>query len=151
MKVINRPQYQLLLGKDSMELFEYFDVDTLHGLNVLECALYPEMKHDVYIAGMSNYSPYDVLHMKKPKPFTFINTMRLNNSFEDITLLMHELMHQAMIQYDWLIDYEEQMISWAEAEANYLLKHSIIPSYQQPGIITMSVEDKRQLLLELKK
>jgi hypothetical protein len=151
MKVITRPDYLLLLGNDSMELFEYYDVDELHGLNVVDCALYPETKDNAYIAGMSNYSPFDRGFNKIPKPYVFINTKRLQNNFEDITLLMHELMHQALLQYNWDMDYEEEMISWAEAEANYLLGKSIIPSYQQPGIITMSMVEKQNIIRSIKR
>lgn len=136
MKIIHRPSYTFLLGDDSVELFDYFNVEELHGLTREVAELYGDTNDDAYIAGMSNFHPYDRALTKSPKPYTFINRKRLKNDFRDVTLLMHELMHQAILQYGWDLSREEEIISWAEAEANYLLKHSIIPTYQVPGLIT---------------
>lgn len=136
MKIINRPNYTLLIGDDSVELFDFFGVDTLHGLTREVAELYGDTNDDAYIAGMSNYHPFDKGLTKFPKPYTFINKKRLKNDYRDVTLLMHELMHQSFLQHNYNIDLEEMIISWANDEADYLLKHSIIPTYQVPGVLT---------------
>ena len=135
MKIVHRNKYDLLIGDDSVELFDYFGVNELHGLKRSEAVNYNETNDDLYIAGMSNYHPSDRLLIKYPKPYTFINRKALKNDFRGITLLTHELTHQALLQYDWNMDYEEEIISWVEQQANYILKNSLIPSYQVPGLI----------------
>lgn len=137
MKIIRLPKYDLLIGNDSVELFDYFGVNELHGLKRSDAVRYNETNDDAYIAGMTNFNPYDRLLTKNPKPYTFINSKRLKNDFRDITLIFHELMHQALLQYDWNMDLEEEMISWAEEQTNYIFKNSLIPTYQVPGLVQM--------------
>ena len=138
MKIIHRNKYDLLIGDDSVELFDYFNVNELHGLKRSDAVNYNETNKDVFIAGMSNYHPSDRLLIKYPKPYVFINTKPLKNDFRDISLVMHEMIHQSLLQHNWDINLEEEIITWAENETNYIFKNSLIPSYEVPGLVYMT-------------
>ena len=48
MKAIRKATYTLLLGKDSCELFKYFDVEELYGFSLKECTEYLFDENQVY-------------------------------------------------------------------------------------------------------
>ena len=119
--VLNGELYNLFVGNKSIDIFNYFSVDELHGLSRQECNEYTDTKDDAYIASMTNYSPED------KKPFVFINKSRLQDDYRDVTLIMHELMHLSLILHKWNIrDKEEDIITWAEEETNKLMKSEYI-------------------------
>lgn len=126
MVIVNRPGYVLLLGDDSVSLFDYFGVEELHGLEKSVALKYNDTEDDAYIAGMSNYHPYDKSLSKSPKPYVFINKKRLKNDYRDVTLLMHELTHQGILQHNYDMELEELFISWAENEVNYIMKYNLL-------------------------
>lgn len=112
-------KFLLLLGKDSLDLFNYFRVDELHGLTKKEAQYYPETKKDAYIAGMTNYSP-----TKDKFPYMFINVNRLNGSKKDATAIMHECVHLSLLLHDWDIENsEETIVSDAERIANEVIDY----------------------------
>ena len=115
--VINNISYDLLVGEKSIDIFNHFSVDELHGLRRDDCNKYTDTKEDAYIAGMANYSPED------KKPFVFINGIRFQGDHRDVTLIMHELMHLSLIIHKWKIrESEEDIITWAERETNMLIE-----------------------------
>jgi len=110
-------KYKFILGNKSIDLFNYYKVDEIHGLTREECSNYKENSDDAYIAGMANVSPND------STPYVFINKSRLKGDYRDVTLVMHELMHMSLILHQWTIrDNEEKIITWAEEETNRIIK-----------------------------
>ena len=117
-------QYELLLGRDAKQVFLYYRVTSMHGLSLDECEERISIG-DSYIDGLSNYNPRDKNFEKNPQPFLFLNISSLQNNYsmhEVHTCIMHECMHTAGIIYDGCWDsHEEQMITWAEDEANAII------------------------------
>jgi hypothetical protein len=106
MKAIPRDSYLLLISHNPCDIFDYFNVDEMHGLNKVDCERHINNTEQSYIAGWSNFIP------NTEDRFVFINLSRCT-----ITLIMHELMHHSL----WLHGYdvensEEEIISWAELE-----------------------------------
>jgi hypothetical protein len=115
MQVFDFDAYLFLVGNQSIDLFNYFQVPELHGLNVYDCLEYKETRSDVYIAGMCNYIP------QSTKPYLFINLYRLEGNYKDVTLLMHECFHLALKLYNYNLKCEEQIITFAEQTTNKLI------------------------------
>jgi len=117
--------FTFILG-NSVDLFDYFNVDELHGLHRSQCYDYA---HDAYIAGLCNVYPKD-----HSKLFIFINRTRLGNGYKDALLIMHEAMH---LSFDLHarnkagVQDEEQLITTAEDVADqiitYLISENILP------------------------
>ena len=112
MKKIKRDKYDLLLSYDPCDIFTYYKVSEMHGLNLKDCQNFKNTKKNAYIAGWCNYIPNSNRH------FVFINLSRCNNQIETFGLIMHELMH---LSFDLHTD-EEKLITWAEVEAYKLYK-----------------------------
>ena len=94
-------QYTLILSDKPKDVFDYYGVVEMHGLNI---------HSDV--DGFCNVSPID------DKPFVYINLSKCTDDIHTMGLVMHETMHLA--SYLWnhnLIDHEEAMITFAELEA----------------------------------
>lgn len=109
-------EFDFMIGDSAIEIFTYFGVEKMHGLNIKDC-----MKRindgGTYIDGLANYNPHDHL----AKPFVFINRKAIKKNHHDVTLLMHELMHMALLLHDWDISgREEEIITWAEEQTNRL-------------------------------
>lgn len=105
-------QYQLILSDNPCDIFKYFGVDELHGLRLSDCQAYNNTNEDAYIAGMCNLIP------KNNKMFIFLNTSRMNNCKEKMALIFHEAMHLSLEMHNYNVnEQEEEIISWAEAEA----------------------------------
>ena len=118
MKKVNMGKYILLIGDDATEIFDYYKVDEMHGLN---------RKDGVYIYGLTNYDPADKkLTAKDPyKPFLFLNmgTFRKYNITEKATAIMHETVHMSILLNNWNIkNKEEEVITYAEDEANKIIE-----------------------------
>lgn len=107
MKVIKNKHYNLLLSYDPCEIFTHYNVEEMHGLNLIDCINYNNTNQSAYFAGWCNYIPNSDRH------FVFINLSRCNTDIETFGLIMHELMH---LSFD-LHTEEEQLITWAENES----------------------------------
>ena len=122
-------KYVLLVGDNATEIFDYYKVDEMHGLNRKDAQAEEVDKskgNGVYIYGWTNYDPADEkLTAKAPhKPFLFLNmgTFKRYNTVEKITGIMHETMHMAILLNNYDIrDTEEEAISFAEEEANKIV------------------------------
>jgi hypothetical protein len=133
-KVIQRGSYTLLIGNNSIDLFDYFMVDELHGLNRTEANAFTDTKDSAYIAGMANYHPLDKNLTMLFKPFLFLNKKRLNGTYTDVTLLLHEYMHLGRILGNGIDDSnEEGIVTWIEKEINFLINEGIVGIFQQPA------------------
>lgn len=108
--------YRLLLSFNPCEVFDYFEVNEMHGLNVKDCEDYDNTTEDAYIAGWCNYSPTD------GKPYVFINLSRCTNDMRSTGLIMHELIHLVCRLFDDWEENEEFMITWAEMETYNVMK-----------------------------
>ena len=123
-------KYLLLIGNDATEIFDYYKVPEMHGLNRKDAQAEEVDKttgNGVYIYGFTNYDPADKkLTGKAPyKPFLFLNmgTFKRYSPTEKATAIMHETMHMSLLLNDWNIkDKEEEVISFAEDEANKIIE-----------------------------
>ena len=122
-------KYILLIGNDATEVFDYYNVEEMHGLNRADAQAEEVDKtvgNGVYIYGLTNYDPADKkLTAKDPyKPFLFLNmgTFKKYNVTEKATAVMHETMHMSILLNNWNIkDKEEEVITFAEDEANKII------------------------------
>ena len=132
--------YILLAGNDATEIFDYYSVDEMHGLNRKDAQAEEVDKtkgNGVYIYGWTNYDPADKkLTAKAPyKPFLFINlgTFKKYSITEKATAVMHETIHMSILLNNWKItDKEEEVISYAEEQANKIIKKLGFDSKEQP-------------------
>ena len=123
-------KYVLLVGNNATEIFDYYDVDEMHGLNLKDAKAEEVDKtvgNGVYIYGWTNYDPADKkLTAKAPlKPFLFINlgAFKKYSLTEKCTAVMHETMHMSILLNNWKItDKEEEVIGFAEDEANKIIE-----------------------------
>jgi hypothetical protein len=130
MKKIDMGKYVLLIGNDATEIFDYYKVPEMHGLNRKDAQAEEVDKtkgNGVYIYGLTNYDPADKkLTAKAPnKPFLFLNmgTFKKYSTTEKATAVMHETMHMSLLLNDWNIkDKEEEAIQFAEDEANKIIE-----------------------------
>jgi hypothetical protein len=122
-------KYLLLIGNNATDIFNYYNVQQMHGLN-LNDAIAEEIKktvgNGVYIYGWTNYYHADKkLTAKAPfKPFLFLNmgAFKRYSPSEQATAIMHETMHMSILLNNWDIrDKEEEAIGFAEEEANKII------------------------------
>ena len=105
-------EYQLILSGNPCDIFNHFGVEELHGLTLKDCKAYNNTNEDAYIAGLCNLIP------NTDKMFIFLNTSRMNSCKEKMALIFHEAMHLSLEMHNHDVnEQEEQIISWAEAEA----------------------------------
>ena len=130
-------KYLLLIGNDATDIFKYYNVEQMHGLN-LNDAIAEEIDktvgNGVYIYGLTNYDPADKkLTAKAPfKPFLFLNmgAFKRYSPSEQATAIMHETMHMSILLNNWDIrDKEEEAIGFAEEEANKIIKKIKVGKY----------------------
>lgn len=122
--------YILVIGKDATDIFKFYNVEEMHGLNLKDAQAEEVDKtkgNGVYIYGLTNYDPSDKkLTAKNPyKPFIFLNmgAFKRYSADEQKTAIMHETMHLAILLNNWDIkDKEEEAITFAEDEANKIIK-----------------------------
>ena len=128
MKKIDMGKFVLLIGKDATEIFDYYGVKEMHGLNRKDAQAEEIDKttgNGVYIYGWTNYDPRDKkLTAKAPyKPFLFLNKKHFKGTYEDISMVFHEAMHVSILLNKWNItDKEEDAISQAEQWTNEIVK-----------------------------
>lgn len=113
------PEYTLIIGKKSEDIFNFFGVNELHGLYKKDCY---DSFDNAYIAGLSNVYPNNANEL-----FLFLNSSRLGNGYKDILLIMHESMHLSLeIHGTDLtfkgVDIEEIAITWAEENSELIYK-----------------------------
>jgi len=140
MKKIDMGKYILLIGNDATEIFDYYKVPEMHGLNRADAQAEEidlSKGNGVYIYGLTNYDPADKkLTAKVPyKPFLFINlgTFKKYSLTEKATGVMHETMHMSILLNNWDIkDKEEEVITFAEEEANKIIDKLHFESKEQP-------------------
>jgi hypothetical protein len=128
MKKIDMGKYVFLLGKDATEIFDYYNVDILHGLRREDAQAEEVDKtkgNGVYIMGLTNYDPRDKkLTGKAPyKPFLFINKKHFKKDFTNITVVNHEATHMALLLNNWDVNNkEEEIVTLAEEITNKIVK-----------------------------
>ena len=140
MKKFDMGKYILLIGNDATEIFDYYKVPEMHGLNRADAQAEEVDKtvgNGVYIYGLTNYDPADKkLTAKAPyKPFLFLNmgTFKKYSTTEKATAVMHETMHMSILLNNWNIkDKEEEIISFAEEEANKIIAKLDLDRKEQP-------------------
>ena len=107
MIIIKKDKYDLLLGYNPCEIFKFYNVNEMHGLNLIDCENYNNTNESAYFAGWCNIIP------NSNRNYVFINLSRCNTDIETFGLVMHELMH---LSFDLHTD-EEELITWAEIES----------------------------------
>lgn len=140
MKKIDMGKYIVLFGDNATKIFDYYKVDEMHGLSRKDAQAEEVDKtvgNGVYIYGLTNYDPADKkLTAKEPyKPFIFINlgTFKRYSLTEKATAIMHETMHMAILLNNWkIIDKEEEVISFAEEQANKIIEKLGLDRKEQP-------------------
>lgn len=140
MKKIDMGKYIVLFGDNATEVFDYYKVDEMHGLSRKDAQAEEVDKtvgNGVYIYGLTNYDPADKkLTAKEPyKPFIFINlgTFKRYSLTEKATAIMHETMHMAILLNNWkIVDKEEEVISFAEEQANKIIEKLGLDRKEQP-------------------
>jgi hypothetical protein len=126
--------YVLLMSYNPCDVFKYYNVTEMHGLNLADCNSYNNTNDDAYIAGLSNQDPND-----STKRFVFINLSRCNNDIETMGLVMHEMMHHSFT----LHKDEEDIITWAENESYEVL--NIINYEKSPNKNLKNIFNKPKL------
>ena len=140
MKKFDMGKYVLLAGNNAVEIFDYYDVDEMHGLTKKAAQAEEVDKtvgNGVYIYGWTNYDPADKkLTAKAPlKPFLIINlgTFSRYSVTEKATGVMHETMHMSILLNNWKItDKEEEVITYAEEEANKIIEKLDFNKKEEP-------------------
>ena len=113
-----RDGYELLLSYDPCEIFEYYQVEQMHGLNATDCAAHANTTESAYVAGLSNFIPKESNDYNDNDPrFIFINLSRCTDDIHTFGLIMHELTHRSFAMHGYNVDKEEEIITWAEEEA----------------------------------
>lgn len=117
MIVIIRASYMLLLSYSPCDVFTYFGVEEMHGLNIQDCREHKNTAESAYIAGWSNFVPKESGNYQDGDPrFVFINLSRCTSTVKTIGLIMHEMMHASLALHNYNIHLEEDIITWAEDE-----------------------------------
>lgn len=119
MVTIFRDNYLLLLSYNPCDIFSYFGVKEMHGLNLIDCKAHENSANSSYIAGWSNFVPKSSgAYLFDDKRFVFINLSRCTNTVKTMGLIMHEMMHHFLWEHDNdVLSYEEEIISLAEQES----------------------------------
>ena len=123
MITIIRGAYILLLSYNPCDVFTYYNVEEMHGLNVVDCIEYENTTEDAYIAGWSNFIPKKSGEYNNDDPrFVFINLSRCTDDLNTFGLIMHEMMHTSFAIHNYDINQEEEIITWAELESYEVFK-----------------------------
>lgn len=119
-------EYLLIIGERSEDMFLYFGVEEMHGLNLSDCRNHPEGPDNAYIAGFCNQFPQDA-----SKFFLFLNSQRIGGMlrsaapYEVPLLIMHECMHMSIEVYGANLsdgELEEKAITWAEEQSKTIIE-----------------------------
>lgn len=119
MKIFQRPTYLLIFGNSPCDVFTYFNISHLHGLNAQDCKSYNNTDTDAYIWGLANYIPKGTnIYKTGDARFIFINLQRCKKDFRTYGGIFHELMHHSLDIHKHNMELEEEIISWAEEESH---------------------------------
>jgi hypothetical protein len=115
-------EFILLLSYNPCDIFKYYKVDEMHGLDLMNCVHHINNKNEAYIAGWCNYVPKTEEYKPGDPVFVFINLSRCTDDVHTTGLVFHEMMHCAghVFKNNWL-DCEEEMITWAEQQTYEVL------------------------------
>jgi len=116
MKIFSFTLYTLILSHNPCDVFKFYKVTEMHGLNLKDCENYNNTTEDAYIAGLTNVSPID------GKQFVFINLSRCTDDIKTFGLVMHEMMHLSLDLHNNDLFQEEEIITWAELESYKVFK-----------------------------
>jgi hypothetical protein len=124
MVTIFRGSYILLLSYNPCDVFTYFGVKEMHGLNIEDCKKHENSTKSSYIAGWSNFVPKaSGSYLSIDKRFVFINLSRCTDTVRTMGLIMHEMMHQSLFVHNYdVANKEEDIITWAEEESYEVYK-----------------------------
>jgi hypothetical protein len=114
--------FVFLIGETSIDIFDYYGVNSMHGLNRRDASRKKDTNKSAYICGLCNYHPKDK-SLERPshmKPFIFMNSIRFQKDFTDVTSLMHECTHLSFMMHDWKSELEEEIVTYAESLTNDL-------------------------------
>lgn len=126
MEVIFYAQFVLLIGNNAVDLFDYYGVQEMHGVNKTSC-ISRIAEGGTYIEGFANYNPYDTAQTTNLLPFVFINKSALKGDYRDITLINHEMTHMSLLLHEWDVDKkEEEIVTWAEEYTNLVYKQNFL-------------------------
>lgn len=116
--------YTLLLSEHPAEVFRFYNVKELHGLNLNDCVNHKNTPDDSYIAGWCNYIPKEnnIYNLDDPS-FVYINLTRCKNDAETMSILFHEFIHMALRKFQWNLHKEEEIISWADEESHIIFEY----------------------------
>lgn len=118
MITIFRDTYVLLLSYNPCNIFTYYNVDEMNGLNLKDCTNHQNTTESAYIAGWSNFVP----NQDNDRRYVFINLSRCTDTIHIFGLIIHEMMHHSMWMHNYNLHKEEEIITWAEEEAYQVYK-----------------------------
>ena len=123
MITIIRGVYILLLSYNPCDVFTYYNVEEMHGLNMIYCIEHENTTESAYIAGLCNFIPKESGEYNNDDPrFVFINLSRCTDDLHTFGLIMHEMMHMSFALHNYDVNKEEEIITWAELEAHEVFK-----------------------------
>jgi len=109
--------YCILIGTDALSIFDYYQVDEMHGLSRAG-AVKRIAEGGTYIDGWVNYGP------GMTKPYLFLNQAAFLYNYKDITLVMHEYCHMALLLHNYdVTKQEEEIITFAENSTNLFFEN----------------------------
>lgn len=117
--------FLLILGEKSVDVFNYFKVDEMHGLTKKDALKHKENSQQAYIYGLSNYIPKKSGNYKDGDPgFVFLNLNRMNGTYKDYLGIMHEAVHISLLINNWDIENkEEEIVTNAEKYAEDIIQY----------------------------
>lgn len=117
--------FLLILGEKSVDVFNYFKVDEMHGLTKKDALKYKENSQQAYIYGLANYIPKKPGNYKDGDPgFVFLNLNRMNGTYKDYLGIMHETVHISLLVNNWDIENkEEEIVTNAEKYAEDIIQY----------------------------
>ena len=135
MKIIEQSStHQILIGADALSLFQHFNVNSMHGLDVESCQA-RILQGGTYIEGLGNYQPTADNRYDYERWFVFFNLQAFRNDYRDVSLVMHELAHIGFLLHEWDVNQEESIITFAEDQTNrlYPIIKQYVSKYQREG------------------
>ena len=123
MITIIRGVYILLLSYNPCDVFTYYNVEEMHGLNMIDCIEHENTTESAYIAGLCNFIPKESGEYNNDDPrFVFNNLSRCTDDLHTFGLIMHEMMHMSFALHNYDVNKEEEITTWAELEAHEVFK-----------------------------
>lgn len=137
MHIFNFALYTLILSYNPCDVFKYYKVTEMHGLNFAYCERYHNNEEHSYISSWCNLSPSD------NKPFIFIDLSRCVNDSVTKAMVYHEVLQLSRIQYDVHCEPDkERMLFFVENETNKVV--DLVNKKRQKHINLMGVPRIKQ-------